>query len=130
MTMEIQIFIFCALFTVCYGSQCEKVYKIFVKGRVVLQRNITLQTEEMPNMQRPVVWQNGDRKFECDQTCYKYGRYEVWQFGNISTLLIKNMSDYDLSWTFNDNKPCYARVSLKKEGKEITSANNNNNNSF
>ncbi|CAI9743319.1 Hypothetical predicted protein [Octopus vulgaris] len=98
------------------GSQCERVYKIIQKGSFVLGGNMTLQTEEIPNMQRIITWKNVNESFQCDRTCYKSGRVEVQQSGNTSTILIKNISQADVDWTFHDKKYRYARVSFKEEG--------------
>ncbi|XP_036369874.1 uncharacterized protein LOC115225395 [Octopus sinensis] len=116
MDSQLFIFFFFALFTFFYGSQCERVYKIIKKGSFVLGGTMTLQTEEIPSMERPVTWKNVNKSFECDRTCYKSGRVEVQQSGNTSTILLKYISQADVDWIFRDKKYRYARVSFKEEG--------------
>ncbi|XP_014774040.2 uncharacterized protein LOC106871836 [Octopus bimaculoides] len=104
-------------------------YKIFQNGPAVLGGNITLHIE-VPNMARIIVWRNKYYNLECDWTCDRNGKHEVSHTENVSSLSIKNITGKDLSWTFCDRNHCSPEFTLEIKGKEITSANNNNNNSF
>ncbi|XP_036369983.1 uncharacterized protein LOC118768153 [Octopus sinensis] len=66
-----------------------------VAGPVVLGGNVLLRTEEVPNMKRPIAWENG--------RCYN-GHYEVSPTGNISTLWIQSPSKCTKYFQYSENK--------------------------
>lgn len=97
----------------------------------MLGGNITVHVEYYPScMERPVVWDNGVGKVECNTSYCDHGKYVVRQHDRFSTLFIGNITEEDSRWTFHDNSSCNATVTLKEQGKFMISANNNNNNSF
>ncbi|XP_014788203.2 uncharacterized protein LOC106882146 isoform X2 [Octopus bimaculoides] len=106
-----------------------EIYNITQSGPVALGGNVSLYID-VYDMKRIVVWKNYYGRYECDTACYNHGNYEVTQNGNSSNLLIRNVTKKDLTWRFCDFYLCSENYTLETKGKEITFANNNNNNSF
>ncbi|XP_029652183.1 uncharacterized protein LOC115225372 [Octopus sinensis] len=88
-------------------------------GRVILYTNFT-------NMQRPVVWQCQDYKFECDRTCTNGDEFKVVQNNNYSVLWMKKVTEECLTWKFVDANGKGGTIHLKisnstsSEGYNIT----------
>ncbi|XP_029654121.1 uncharacterized protein LOC115227428 isoform X1 [Octopus sinensis] len=106
---------FFCVFALCFCLTKAQIYKIFRTENVVLNGNTTLHIE-VPNMERPVTWRCGTRKYECDNVCDKGAEFRVTQSGNSSSLWIRKVTKELLDWTFHDNNYNIGKFDLKTNG--------------
>ncbi|CAI9744053.1 XP_036355964.1uncharacterized protein LOC115231405 [Octopus vulgaris] len=88
-----------------------EIYKMTQNAPVVLGKNVTIHIESSL-IGTPVLWVNEFNYLQCVDTCENKGNYEVHYKGNSSTLLIHNVTEQDLTWSFCDYYFCSESYTL------------------